>query len=232
MARSGYDAIASEYYRPGHITSRNFDEATREGLSQLQWTAPGGLVLEIGAGKGRAHEFLGINPLQVVQLDSSLPMLELSDRETPLLRIWADACSIPLFPQQFSAVVGFLVDPFFGLDCLAEAYRMLRSGGQFLLTTPTESWGRALRNGLHLDPLTTRFKRLDSEDVVVLPSLLYPKDRILEMLQRSQFRDIEITDHCLPTGISTVSPDIDAVSRALGLEAHELPIVHIIRAVR
>jgi hypothetical protein len=40
-----------------------------------------GKVLELGAGRGRVGEYLGIGPNRVVQLDSSEVMFDLPDRE-------------------------------------------------------------------------------------------------------------------------------------------------------
>src|SRR5437764_10900298 len=94
MPNSGYDRIASEYYDQGHQTSRNFDVATVRALAREPFVRSPGLVLEVGAGRGRASEFLRIDPGQVVQLDSSEPMLELQPREPSLLRVHADACRI------------------------------------------------------------------------------------------------------------------------------------------
>jgi SAM-dependent methyltransferase len=232
LSKSGYDQIASEYYSERHVTSRNFDAATKLALENDPFIIPEGLVLELGSGKGRANEFLGIEPSRIVQLDSSLPMLELAARESCLLRVWADACSIPLVSRQFAGVVGFLVDPFLGLDCLAEAHRMLKDGGQLLLTTPTEQWGRALRGQLHIDLMTTRFNRVQGDGAVVLPSLLYTKERIKQMLEHSGFREVRITDECLPSGLSDVSQDIVAPSCELAVDLHALPIIHTIRAQR
>lgn len=185
MPNSGYDGIAEEYYQPGHRTSRNFDEATTALLSRLRITVRDGSVLEVGAGRGRALEFLDVDPSRVVQLDNSEAMLQLQPRERSLLRVHADACQIPLIGQQFSAVVGFLVDPFMGLDFLAEAYRMLVVGGLLLLTVPTRVWGKPLRDQLGIDVMTTRFKVLGTEKTLILPSLLHSPERLTEMLSLS-----------------------------------------------
>jgi SAM-dependent methyltransferase len=233
MPESGYDKIAHEYYDPKHVTSRNFDHATVQGLKTHPFAlSPDGLVLEIGAGRGRAGEFLGLDGTRVVQLDNSEAMLSLQSREACLVRVLADACKIPLAAQQFAAVVGFLADPFLGLACLAEAHRMLRPGGGLLLTTPTYAWGKTLREGLGLDVMTTRFKQIGTETVLVLPSLLHSTDILRGMLVRIGFRDIEIYDHYLPPGEDPISPDIATVCSGDGIVPGELPIIHSIRAKR
>ena len=232
MAKSSYDNIAGEYYDPRHITSRNFDHATRAALSAHPFHLPGGLILELGAGRGRAREFLNADPQSVVQLDYSEVMLALKEREPALLKVHADACAIPLFPQQFAAVVGFLIDPFFGLQCLHEAHRMLVSEGRLLVTVPTAIWGTALRRQLRIDEMTTRFKKVDGESQVVLPSVLHHPDRIRQMMEVVGFTEVQVLDHCLATGEPTISPDITAVAQVLNQDVWTIPVIHSIRAKR
>jgi ubiquinone/menaquinone biosynthesis C-methylase UbiE len=232
MAKSGYDLIAREYYDAGHVTSRNFDEITKDALSQEKVIFVDGLVLECGAGKGRATEYLKLNSNQIVQLDASLKMLELEEREQCLIQLNADACRIPMPSQQFVGVVGFLVDPFLGLDFLSEAYRMLKDGGKLLLTSPSEEWGSALRKKLNLDEMTTRFKILGTEDTVVLPSILHSKVKIEEMLKHVGFNNVLVKGHCLSENVKNTSPDITCVLNELNIDKNELPIIYTIRATR
>jgi SAM-dependent methyltransferase len=232
MPNSGYDKIAAEYYLPGHQTSRNFDSATIAALASLQIAVPPGIVLEVGAGRGRASEFLRADSSRIVQLDSSEAMLEVQPREPSLLRIHADACKIPLIGQQFSAVVGFLVDPFMGLDFLAEAHRMLVSGGLLLLTVPTRAWGKPLREHLGIDLMTTRFRVLGTENTVTLPSLLHSSERLHDMLRLSGFTDIVITDGYVPEQEEIISPDITSVCEILRIESSQISVIHIIEARR
>lgn len=232
MPNSGYDRIAREYYDQGHQTSRNFDSATIDALRNRQFAPPDGLVLEVGAGRGRAFEFLQIDRSLVVQLDSSELMLAVEPREQSSLRIHADACSMPLLGRQFAAVVGFLVDPFMGLDFLAEAYRMLIDGGLLLLTVPTLEWGRPLREELEIDIMTTRFKLLGTEKSVVLPSLLHTPERIEEMLRITGFVEIAVTAGYISDEEKIVSPDIQCVCTARNIRPSQLPIIHLITAQR
>lgn len=228
MPKSSYDEIAMEYYSSGHVTCRNFDLTTKAALGNKPIDDVPGLVLEVGAGRGRANEFLGIPSSQIVQVDNSQAMFALKDREPCLLKVLADACSIPLASQQFDAVVGFLVDPFLGLNSLAEAYRLLASGGKLLFTVPTYEWGARLRNSLHIDLMTTRFRKLETGESVILPSLLHTEDRLHKMLYTIGFEKIEMEQHCLPEGEFQVSKDIEA----LGRDFRAVPIIRVIRARR
>lgn len=234
MPQSGYDAIAKEYYSPEHITSRNFDKATKLALQQLPFSHSDldGKVLELGAGRGRVKEFLEIDASRVVQLDSSAAMLDLDEREPCLLKVHCDACKIPFASQQFAFVVGFLVDPFMGLDCLAEAYRMLQTNGRMLLTVPTKQWGDSIRSILQVDRMSTRFKFIGTEKTVVLPSVLHSPERIHEMLEMTGFRDIKIANHMSSEDEQRVSADIMNVCRSLNIPLTELPIIHTVSAQR
>src|SRR5665213_471537 len=113
-----YSRIANEYYDAQlHKTSRNFDEAGRchlEGWRTL--VATDGLVLDVGAGRGRVGEYLGIHASRIVQLDNSQAMLDLVHREQSLLRVLHNAEHLPFGGEQFVAVGAFLCDPFVGLN--------------------------------------------------------------------------------------------------------------------
>jgi SAM-dependent methyltransferase len=232
MAKSGYDLIAREYYDEGHVTCRNFDLITKFALSTEQVDFVDGLVLECGAGRGRATEYLQLDKSQIIQLDASSKMLALEEREECLIQLNADACSIPMPPQQFAGVVGFLVDPFLGLDFLSEAYRMLSDGGKLLLTSPTEEWGRALRKKLKLDDMTTRFRILGTEDTIILPSILHSKVKIEKMLKHVGFNNVLVEGHCLSENVENISPDITSVLTELNIVKNELPIIYTIKATR
>lgn len=226
-----YDAIASEYYEAIHQTSRNFDAATRTGLAARRPDIPPGVVLEVGAGRGRATEFLGIDSGRVVQLDNSTAMLDLEPREDAYLRVLHDAEQLPFPHGEFSAVLGFLCDPFLGLNFLTEARRVLKDGGILILTTPSHRWGSALRQSLDVDAMETRFV-LKNREVVKVPSALYPVSQLLQMLEAAGFEpsNTQARSLTLPEDVVPVSADIAVPAARLGLPVHELEIVDLIEA--
>jgi len=224
---AGYDVLADEYYDASHKTSRNFDQTSAEALKDTGTALPAeGLVLEVGAGRGRAGEFLGTGGHRVIQLDNSAKMLTIEPREPCLLRILHRAEELPFLEQTFSAVVAFLCDPFLGLDFLAEAYRVLREGGLFVATTPAYEWGAPLREQLNIGSATTRF--FTRSGTVLAPSVLVKREQLARMAETAGFdrRRLHVTAHRLPADASPISPDISAPAQKIGCDVHELDILY------
>jgi SAM-dependent methyltransferase len=226
-----YDLLAHEYYDAAHKTCRNFDQTTVAALAIQPPVIPkGGLVLEVGCGRGRCEEFLGITAKRVVQLDSSERMLNLRDREDCLLKVHADAARIPLASSQFSAVVGFLADPFMGLAFFCEAFRLLRDG-VLLLTTPSYEWGTALRGTAEPERSEARFVNRESH-ILLVPSILIPEADIRSKLDYCGFVDISVSKHPLPATAAPVSPDVQRAATLVGLSVHEIPLLYLVSARR
>ena len=225
-SKAAYDILAKEYYDPRHKTTRNFDSAAKDALGSLGLQIPRGLVLEVGSGRGRCGEYLGIEPARVVQLDNSAVMLSLEPRETALVRILHDAEELPFPDGEFACVTAFLCDPFLGLNFLAEARRVLSDGGILIGTTPSEQWGRPLRGALGIDLMETRFVLVGGQ-VATLPSAIYSNSQLFEMLVTAGFLEssIHIGTHTLPAGTEPVSDDILKPAETMGLSPYSLGIL-------
>jgi SAM-dependent methyltransferase len=230
---AAYDAIAAEYYGEHHQTSRNFDAAAVEALDAMKVALGDGPVLEVGAGRGRSGEFLGLSASRVVQLDNSAAMLAIQPREKAAVRVLHDAEHLPFPDQEFSAVLAFLCDPFLGLNFLSEARRVLTTGGILLATTPAYEWGKPLRDRIELDTMVTRFVLRDGTHIEA-PSALYSPEQLRSMLGRVQFQHHKtyIRTHWLPPGTTPVSPDILMPAAELGISEYELPILYTLLAER
>ncbi len=227
-ARSAYDRLGADYYGPHHKTSRNFDEATRRAVLLAGLDIPPGLLLEPGCGRGRSQEFLGVEAERVVQLDSSLSMLDLSPREEALLRILHEAEELPFAAGQFSCVAAFLCDAFLGLNFLVEAKRVLvKRKGLLVGTTPSFEWGEALRRLRKIPLWEARFLTSRGEQIVA-PSNLYTLAELEEMLSVAGFdpERTQVTPHTLPEIDSAVSPDIKDVAAQQGISVYEIPILY------
>jgi ubiquinone/menaquinone biosynthesis C-methylase UbiE len=229
---SPYDKIASEYYDVTHITSRNFDETTRLALRELEFDIPNdGLVLEIGAGKGRTNEYLTIDSGRIIQLDSSKKMLSLEPREKSLFRMHADAIDMPFMDESFSVVTSFLCDPFLGLEFLSQAYRVLKKEGVLIFTTPSFSWGKALRDKIGIEINETRFITKE-KNAIKVPSILIKTQQIKEMLTHIGFQEknIELKNLYLPENIEQISKDIIASAESQKKSPTEIELINLFYA--
>lgn len=230
MTTAAYDLVAKEYYDSSHKTCRNFDEATLRALKHQAPEIPTeGLILDVGAGKGRCVEFLGLSASRIIQLDNSTRMLQVTPREECALKILHDAELLPFLDGSFCCLTAFLCDPFLGLSFLHEAHRVLTNEGLLIATTPSYEWGIPLRKDLNIPPLSTRFITREHGKVVV-PSTLLPKKRLQEMLALVGFSKITITSHPLPRDIAVVSPDIVAPANAMGCDVYDLDIIYLVQA--
>ena len=234
MADAPYDPIADEYYDPSHKTSRNFDATSLIALRSIVPLVPAGRILEVGAGRGRCGEFLGIDTARrVVQLDNSARMLAVAPREEALLQVVHSAESLPFPDGHFSCVAAFLCDPFLGLNFLGESHRVLSPGGVLVATTPAYEWGAPLRENLQLEVNQTRFVTRDGNRVVV-PSVLVSREQLTRMLRKVGYADasIQVQAHRLPQGTTPVSSDIEQPAKLLGRDAFALDVLYTIVAGR
>jgi SAM-dependent methyltransferase len=229
-----YDEISGEYYSDAHKTCRNFDLTTIGALRPLAKRIPAaGLILDIGCGKGRCIEYLGVDSNRIVQLDNSRKMLSNPLREDCLVRVLHDAQDLPFLDETFSCVTSFLCDPFFGLTFLAESFRVLKNDGLFIATTPSYEWGLALRTVIGIDHAETRFKTINGESIQV-PSVLVPSAQIVKMLEHVGFESsrIEIEQLRLPESAQSISKDIEISASLLKRQPHNIDLITLIVATK
>lgn len=230
MDSSDYEPIANEYYDTRHITSRNFDDATTAFCREFDCPVPSkGLVLELGAGKGRTGEYCGVNSSRVIQIDISRTMLFRNPREDCFQRIRCDAIRLPIRSSTVSAVTAFLYDPYNKAELYVEIHRVLKDGGIFVGTLPRHTWGITLRKVLGCDQNRTRFLRRDGY-LVELDSFLMSDAEIDQVVGQAGLTLREMYDLCLPSCIQQVSEHISIPAASLGLSVYALPIVKFIIA--
>ena len=121
-----------------------------------------GDILDIGSADGLMASFLAKRfRCTVTGIDISLPLLLYA---RPLLRrlVQGDALHLPFCSAKFDVVVASAIIEHLpsGREFLAECYRVLRSGGLCIVTTPDPIWDRltswlvAFRIGGHEDHLS------------------------------------------------------------------------------
>ena len=229
----GYDRIASEYYMAQHVTSRNFDETTAASQKLIRGYLPSqGSYLELGAGRGRLQELLGVPASRTVQTDISAKMLNLSrtriDSER-LNRIRCDALDLPFAPCSFKAVVALLYDPYNKSRLYKEVQRVLDKNGVFVGTLPNITWGRTLRRIRRYRSDLVRFVSLSGE-FVTMSSILMSEMRLKKVVTDAGLQVVVVKSLCLPAKVEKISPDIVAPAEKLGLTPTELPILDLVVA--
>jgi demethylmenaquinone methyltransferase/2-methoxy-6-polyprenyl-1,4-benzoquinol methylase len=166
--RTVFEQIAPRYDLLNHLLSFNIDRLwRRRALRALGWSAvPDGRyldlcagTLDVGAELSHQRGFAGF----IVGADFAVPMLQAGLGKAPstsLAPVAADAQALPLGDgSMHGAVVAFGIRNVASLDRgLAEAHRVLRSGGRFVIlefTTPRSAIVRTLYHVYfhHLLPL-------------------------------------------------------------------------------
>lgn len=108
---------------------------------------PAGLTLEIGCGEGRVSRDLRDRGHYVIAIDASPTLVQhAADADADSAYLIADAETLPFRPSCFDLVVAYnsLMDVDNMPKAVAEAARVLRSGGQFCIcvTHPINDAGR------------------------------------------------------------------------------------------
>ncbi len=226
---NNYSRIAQEYYSDKHITSRNFDIATRDYFKNNSVTIPEkGLIIEFGAGKGRSNEYCNIDPDRLVQTDISEEMLSLEPRGESFLKVISDACNTPFLDKSFSVATAFLFDPFNVHNFYKELARLLNGGGVFIGTLPHFKWGSTLRQTIKYSQTKTKFLTLKGE-FLEFDSYLSTDSQIQKNFKEMDF-DVIIKDIYLPKTVTKISPHIEIPAKELGLSPFEIPILQYIFA--
>jgi len=222
---SSYEPIAGEYYESTHVTSRNFDAADKEYLRSKRGLLSGaGFILDVGAGRGGVCELLRVQPSRVIQVDISRQMLALGSREASRARVQADALQLPFRDGAFAVVAALLFDPFNRRCLYQEVGRLLRAGGYFLGTLPTQLWGETLRRLRGYSTAKARFVT-QAGQILDRDSLLISERRLRTRLEEAGFAQIDIRNIALQGRAGRVSPDIVLPARALGLDPDNLEII-------
>ncbi len=205
--RAMFTAIAPRYDFLNHVLSLNIDRRwRRQAVARLNWErAPSGSYLDLCAGTldlavtlTRAKGFTG----RVFGADFVLPMLSLGKpKSATVLPVNADALELPFAEASFDgATVGFGVRNLADLDAgLAEARRVLKPGGRFVLLELTTPPRQPLR-GLYFFyfrkvlPLIGRLVSRHGDAYTYLPEsvLSFPEPEQLAARMRAQgFAEVE-----------------------------------------
>lgn len=159
MSVDSYSTIAPEYYNElAHPTCSNFRFLSEQflGTSLLSaWSEspPCDAILEVGAGRSLVAPLLdriSVSTSGLTLQDISEAMLEHSREWFPNAQyLISDARRVPLPNASQSLIVSSLGDPYNDEAFLSEVRRLLRPGGHFMITAPSEAWASAFRSNEH-----------------------------------------------------------------------------------
>ncbi len=207
--RAMFTAIAPRYDFLNHALSLNVDRRwRRQAVACLKWErVPTGTYLDLCAGTldlsvalSRAPGFAG----RIIGADFVLPMLSLGRTKSDKVRpVNADALELPFPDATFDGVtVGFGVRNLADLDQgLAEAHRVLKAGGRFVVLELTTPPRQPLR-GMYfvyfrrLLPLVGRLVSRHGEAYSYLPQsvLEFPEPEALcDRMREQGFAQVEYT---------------------------------------
>jgi demethylmenaquinone methyltransferase/2-methoxy-6-polyprenyl-1,4-benzoquinol methylase len=196
--RAMFDTIAPRYDLVNRLMTFRLDVRWRRLARQSLELSPGSVVLDLACGTGDFAVDLSREGHRPIGIDLSFGMLASARTGAPLVQ--GDLLQLPVAAASVDAAVcGFalrnLVDlpPFFG-----ELARVLRPGGRIALLDVSEPdrsivrWG----HGLYFNHLVPRIGGLlsDRSAYAYLPrsvSYLPPPDRLMELLGRAGFVDID-----------------------------------------
>lgn len=207
---STYETLAPEYYDSVlHPTCANFRQASYsllKGWLQLLLDQDG-TVCEVGAGKSIMAELLTLDSHILDKLflvDSSPSMLAYSNYASTYgaKLILCDVEALPIPSGSISVVVSSLGDPYNTLWFWKETSRILKPAGLVLFTAPSYEWAVAYRGGSVENFAYAEFELANGRKVRV-PSMIYPVNEQIRLIESSGFRVEEITH--IP--LSALNPD-------------------------
>ncbi|KKM06959.1 hypothetical protein LCGC14_1738760 [marine sediment metagenome] len=228
---SNYDDIADEYYEDYHLTIRNLDHTSRDFFSNFILPKnKTGLVLELGAGKGKTQDYLNINSNFIIQSDLSNKMLLLNSKCSCLNKIQCNSLSLPFLIDSFSIITAFLYDPFNLKELYYEITRVLKKNGIFIGTLPHPKFALTVRKKLGIKYNKTFLKRYKSnnEEYIKLNSYLMTKSEIKKVMDNIDLNLINTYEIVLPKNIKKISNHIMIAANELKLTPYTIPILLVI----
>ncbi len=228
---SNYDEIAEEYYEDFHLTSRNLDLASYNFFSSLALlNNRTGLVLELGAGRGKTQEYLNINQKDIIYTDLSYKMLLLNSKESCLNKIQCDSFSLPFLNNSFTTITAFLFDPFNLSKLYCEITRVLKKKGIFIGTLPHPKFALTFRKKTGINHNKTFLKKYQSNNAeyIQLDSYLMTEFEIKEVMHNNNLNLIKTYDILLPKFIRNISKHIITAANELKLTPYTIPILMVI----
>jgi len=126
-------------------------------------------------------------------LDSSRSMLEHSKiySSPHQIGILGAATALPIRDDSVEFVASFLGDPYNVSGFWHEVFRVLKTGGKFIFTTPSYEWASAFREGLSAEKQASAEFLLSDGRKVFVPSFILPDKEQHELITSANFRILD-----------------------------------------
>jgi len=140
--RMGYNKLANEFTEEKRKTTANFHQLSREFFQMAinRYLKEGDVVLELGPGRGWLRENIEFPNVIYKALDIAERMKEFN-KDIMI----GSAEHIPLSTDSVDIVIASLADPYLYEGVLFEISRVLKKGGFFIFSTPSNEWAVNLR---------------------------------------------------------------------------------------
>ena len=231
LNRTGYSLIAAEFTENLRPTTANFHELSRSFLRKLL-SSPrtlGDRYLEVGPGQGWLRSEFNLKNVNYHAVEIADGMRE-RFKDTNGARVQnGSARHLDFTSNYFDAVIASLGDPFCYPTALCEIQRVLKPGGQFILTAPAKGWTEAVRP--EHEQQKTSF-RLSDGSLAQVYSFTFDIDELESLLEvcglKVQEKEVaRLLD--LPRN-AVVSPVLIEASSKLGKD--NIPVLNMICAFK
>lgn len=156
-----YSSLAPVFIDQLRITTRDFHEASVEELRRIVNTlGSGSRGVEVGSGRRWLTQSVDFNHVNLTLHEASKPMIDFSDEIEKDDSINSPIRALPFKNNELDFIVGSLVDGMMYPHALLEFKRVLKPGGQLVVSYPSFEWTLANRNGAKFAEFVNNGKKI------------------------------------------------------------------------
>lgn len=218
----GYTKLSKEFTDEKRVTTKNFHDLSADFFKNFlseRIQSPSS-VLEIGAGRGWLRKNFDW-PANVNYFCSDISQ-EMINNCNERKKHTTSVRFMPFSNGVFDYVIASLADPFFYPEAICEINRVIKLGGLFVFSIPSDMWAKALRKD---DLNQTRF--YVNENPIDVYSFTYERKEMISMLNDCGFECIEynrVLGKSLTKG-DTISPAITEAAKNISTSIEKLDIL-------
>ena len=223
--QAGYSLIADEFTEEKRVTTHNFHMLSIDFFQGIINRFPKNepSILEIGPGQGWLRKTCLWPSIKydIVELTREMAGHNMADNT-----IIASVANMPIPSHTYDVVLSSLGDPYFYPAALCEICRVLKPGGLFAFSLPSDQWARALRGDA--DETTTFIS--ESGQAAQTYSFVFPREELENLLIDCGFEIIQLDS--LKGSVITktkepISPALTKAAENCGVSLEALDIVTV-----